>query len=75
MIVFPNSPIVRFDIFSPEKKFKFQQLLWAYAYLFYFFGHLQKQWILAQAKSPSLPTHGEQGPNSKHLASGLQPTI
>jgi hypothetical protein len=39
------------------------------------FGHLQKRWILAQAKSPFLPTHGEQGPNSKHSASGLQPTI
>lgn len=41
------------------------------------FGHLQKRWILAKAKSPLLllRIHGEQGPNSKHSALGLQPTI
>ncbi len=71
----PNS---QFDLFSQEKQEDSGS--WCMPMLIYsIFGHLQKRWMLAEAKfrpkSPLQPIHSEQGPNSKHSALGLQPTI
>ncbi len=66
-------------IFSPRKKEE-DSSSWCRPMLIYsIFGPLQKRWMLAEAKfrpkSPLQPIHSEQGPNSKHSALGLQPTI